>query len=140
MHGAVELSCDTLSSQGVGTEQFLWKSVFPGPKSSVSKGKPVVQRQKFLLPFLHQSHFYWTGGTSCKKDYGVIEEVYCVWKEDEGLNKGIPCVKTFLVRRSNATASNVLHLCESEMLGKLEYYMIRTKPDICFQKVRIASF
>lgn len=76
-----------------------------------------------------------------RQDYGVIEEeVYCVWKEDEGLNKGIPCAKTFLVRRSNATASNVLHLCESEMLGKLEYYMIRTKPDICFQKVRIASF
>lgn len=67
-----------------------------------------------------------------RQHYGVIEEeVYCVWKEDEGLNKGIPCVKTFLVRRSNATASNVLHLCESEMLGKLEEYcMIRSKLDI----------
>lgn len=66
MHGAVELSCAILSSQGVGTEQFLWESVFPGPKNSVSKGKPVVKRWEFLLLFLHQSHFYWAGGTSCE--------------------------------------------------------------------------
>lgn len=100
------------------------RAVFMNPSSwaqelSFKRKKKVAQRWAFLLLFLHLSHFYWTGGTSCKTgQWGDRERFLCL-KEDGGLRKDIFCVWVSPVR-ANAPTFNSLHLLETEVLGKLE--------------------
>lgn len=132
MPGAVELSCDICHHKGLGLNSFYGNPCFLGPRAQFQKEKQWYKDRNFFCFFLNEVIFIGEGALLERKDNGVIEEeVHCVWKESEGLTKGIPCVKALLTRRTNTPTSKVLHLFEGQMLGKLEEYcMIRTQLDI----------